>query len=424
MRCSVLFLAAAFALATAAHKSYDGYQVLTIKVNDAQKLDTLFEWQEKGIDFWDNLNSLGRPMRVMVPPALTEDFPAFLRDNEMSYELTIPNVETVFQEERMVQMQRRARAMLARSISPRATADFSYYWQPAEINEYLRQLGTEYPNLITVEVAGNSYEGREILVVRISNTGFDGTKPKIFIDAGIHAREWIAPMSALNLIHELVEHSAENTDLFACDWIIIPSVNPDGYQYTHDSDRMWRKTRSVNQGSSCRGVDGNRNYGYRWGYGTGISTNPCSDIFLGRQPFSELEVQAVVNELARDAAGIRLYLSFHSYGDWLLYPWGYDRVLHDNNEELDLVATIVANAIFQAHGRQYTAGNSAILLYPAAGASDDFAAAEHDIQLSYTVELTGGGPRGFDLPADQIVQITGEILTGIRAYATYVAANF
>ncbi|XP_055704366.1 carboxypeptidase B-like [Phlebotomus papatasi] len=424
MRCTFLFFAALVALTTASQRSYDGYQVMTIKTDDSQKLDMLFQWQEQGIDFWDNLNSIGRPMRVMIPPNLQTDFPAFLRDNEISHELTISNVESVLDQERKVQIESRARAMVNRRFAPRATADFSYYWQYSEINAYLRNLATEYPNLVTVEVAGESFEGREILVARISNSNFDGTKPKIFIDAGIHAREWIAPMAALNLIHELVEHSADNADFLACDWIIIPSVNPDGYQYTHNTDRFWRKTRSVNQGSTCRGVDGNRNYGYFWGQGSGVSTNPCSDTFLGRQPHSEREVQAVVNEMARDASGIRLYLSFHSYGDLLLFPWGYDRVYHDNHDQMDELANIVADAIRTTHGREYTFGNSAILLYPAPGASDDYAAGAHNINLAYTVELTGGGSRGFDLPPDQIVTVTQEIFTGLRAYAQYIASNF
>ncbi|XP_059613884.1 carboxypeptidase B-like [Phlebotomus argentipes] len=424
MRYSILFFAAVFAFAAAEYQSYDGYQVVTIKVDDLKKLDLLFQWQEQGIDFWDDINSVGRPMRVMIPPALLEEFPAFLRDNEISYELTIPNVETVLAEERRVNRKSRARAMMRKSLSPRAKADFSYYWQHDEINQYLRNLAAEYPNLVTLETAGKSYEGRDILVVRISTTNFDGTKPKIFIDAGIHAREWIAPMAALNLIHELVEHSADHADFLACDWIVIPSVNPDGYQFSHDSDRMWRKTRSKNAGSTCRGVDGNRNYKYYWGFGTGISHNPCSDVFLGPEPLSEPETQAVANELAKDAAGVRLYLSFHSYGDWLLFPWGYDRVHHDNHSELDSLGHKVAAAVKSAHGRKYTVGNSAILLYPASGASDDHAAGEHNITLSYTVELTGGGRQGFDLPADKIVKISGEIFTGLRVYAQYVAEHF
>lgn len=132
-------------------------------------------------------------------------------------------------------MQRRARALMNRQATGRATADFSYYWQVPEIHAYLRQLAAEYPHLVTLDVDScRSYEGGEILILRISNTNFDGTKPKIFIDAGIHAREWIAPMAALYFIHELVEHSHQYADLLECDWIIIPMANPDGYQFSHD----------------------------------------------------------------------------------------------------------------------------------------------------------------------------------------------
>ncbi|GAB0090382.1 carboxypeptidase B [Sergentomyia squamirostris] len=422
MKCLLVILVALIGWISATQVSYDGYQVLTLKVDDPVKLDALVQWEEQGIDFWDNINSVGHPVRVMMPPRLIDEFPAFLRDNEISYELTIPNVETVFAYERKVQNERRAYAMMG-NFASRVAGNFTYYWQTPEISEYLNTLVSEYPDMVTLEEAGRSYEDREIMVLRISSTGFDGTKPIIFIDAGIHAREWIAPMSAIYLIEQLVENSAENLDLLACDWIIIPLVNPDGYQYTHDTERLWRKTRSVNPGSSCRGVDANRNYRYRWGWGTGISTNPCSNTFLGQEPHQEKEVQAVASELAKNADGVRLYLSFHSCGNWLLYPWGYDRILHDNNDELDLVGNLVASDIFAGHGVQYTVGNSAILLYPAAGASDDYAAAEHNINLSYTVELTCGGANGFDLPADQILSVATGIFTGVKAYARYVAEN-
>lgn len=53
------------------------------------------------------------------------------------------------------------------------------------------------------------------------------------MDAGIHAREWIAPATALYLINQLVEHSSEHQDLLQdMDWYILPLVNPDGYEYS------------------------------------------------------------------------------------------------------------------------------------------------------------------------------------------------
>jgi carboxypeptidase A4 len=62
------------------------------------------------------------------------------------------------------------------------------------------------------------------------------------------------------------------------DIYVMPSMNPDGYEYTRNYDRMWRKTRSKNPGTTCRGADPNRNWGYRWGE-KGASTNPCSEIY-------------------------------------------------------------------------------------------------------------------------------------------------
>lgn len=63
------------------------------------------------------------------------------------------------------------------------------------------------------------------------------------------------------------------------------------YEYSHEVDRMWRKTRSATNGA-CRGVDPNRNWGHRWG-GEGASTSPCAETYRGPRPFSEPETSAI-----------------------------------------------------------------------------------------------------------------------------------
>ena len=56
--------------------------------------------------------------------------------------------------------------------------------------------------------------------------------PNVFLEAGIHAREWIAPAVATFLIRELVEDYSEHPDyLDKLNWYFIPSANPDGYTY-------------------------------------------------------------------------------------------------------------------------------------------------------------------------------------------------
>jgi murein tripeptide amidase MpaA len=86
----------------------------------------------------------------------------------------------------------------------------------------------------------------------------------MFVDGGIHAREWAAHMSVIYLMYQLVERSSSNMQLLDnLDWVIIPIVNPDGYVYSHTTDRFWRKNRRP-QNAQCVGVDPNRNFAYEW----------------------------------------------------------------------------------------------------------------------------------------------------------------
>lgn len=82
-----------------------------------------------------------------------------------------------------------------------------------------------------LEPLGTSTEGRVISAIRISSNGTG--KPLILVDAGIHAREWIAPATALYIIQELVENATNRYLIENVDWYIIPVLNPDGYQFTH-----------------------------------------------------------------------------------------------------------------------------------------------------------------------------------------------
>ena len=99
-----------------------------------------------------------------------------------------------------------------------------------QINDYLSSVATKYGSLATLINIGKTYEGRDMLGVRISTGG--GVKPVVFIDGGIHAREWIAPTTALYIINELVKPANRNL-LDKVDVIVIPTINPDGYEYSH-----------------------------------------------------------------------------------------------------------------------------------------------------------------------------------------------
>lgn len=140
---------------------------------------------------------------------------------------------------------------------------FEAYQTLDEINDWLDETIAAYPDVAELIIAGTSFEGREIRGIKIS---YKEGNPGVFIESGIHAREWIATATTTYVINDLLTSTNEDVQYIAqnYDWYIFPSTNPDGYVYTHTDDRMWRKTRSVHATSVCRGVDPNRNWDYRW----------------------------------------------------------------------------------------------------------------------------------------------------------------
>ena len=93
----------------------------------------------------------------------------------------------------------------------------------------------------------------------------------MWIDSGIHAREWIAPAVGTWMLNELVENYANHPELVDnLDWYFLPSHNPDGYRKSHTDDRMWRKTTTHYENDFCQGTDANRNFDYHWGEMPGI----------------------------------------------------------------------------------------------------------------------------------------------------------
>lgn len=92
-------------------------------------------------------------------------------------------------------------------------------------------MAQDYPDIVQLELTQVTSGGNQINMVKIGTGGSD--RPVILIDAGIHAREWIAPAVALYIIQELVENENNRRLIENVDWYIIPVLNPDGYEYSH-----------------------------------------------------------------------------------------------------------------------------------------------------------------------------------------------
>lgn len=196
------------------------------------------------------------------------------------------------------------------------------YYSHSEINNYLEYLAMAYAQRVIVRTMGFSFEGRPLKAITITNGQGSYHKNVILIDGGFHA-----PAAAIYAIEQLVEHYEENKELLKdFNWVILPVVNADGYEYSQLSadTRLWRKTRKplFHQGGICYGVDPNRNFDFHWNE-SGSSPDPCSDIFAGPTAFSEPETMVVSDMIHTFSEKGRMYLTLHSYGEFLLYPWGW-----------------------------------------------------------------------------------------------------
>lgn len=201
--------------------------------------------------------------RVMIPPKLQATFESFLKVNGIPFEVHIEDVgivEAAFEDERV---KRIAKKNAKSALSSVSRPDFSVYWTSAEMDLFSRNLASTYPHLVTREVITRTFEGRDVFALKISSGGF-GRKPIIFMDGGMHAREWVSQATVNYFLHRLVEDPAVSAELLAnVDWIIIPNLNPDGYNWAFTQNRMWRQNRNrIN--ATCTGVDLNRNWRYSW----------------------------------------------------------------------------------------------------------------------------------------------------------------
>lgn len=159
----------------------------------------------------------------------------------------------------------------------------SRYHNYAETNAEIDQRLAAYPNIMSKRVIGRSYQGRDIVAIKISdNVATDEAEPEVLFTHHQHAREHLTVEMALYLLRELgagygsdsrVTNMVNNREIW-----IVPDLNPDGGEYdiATGSYRSWRKNRQPNSGSSAVGTDLNRNWAYRWGCCGGSSGSTSS----------------------------------------------------------------------------------------------------------------------------------------------------
>jgi carboxypeptidase T len=280
------------------------------------------------------------------------------------------------------------------------------YHTAATLEQDLRRLAEEHPEIAEIHEIGRSVEGRPLWALRIGERR--GSTRKVAFLGCHHAREWIS----VEVPYLLAEHVLQNSSSDPVQtWLqqgevwVAPMVNPDGHEHTQTpANRLWRKNRRRNHDGSI-GVDPNRNYGYMWGT-LNVSTSshvPADETYVGPRAFSEPEVRAVRDLVARELfSGV---LTYHSYSQLIMYPWGHtSEPIRDVSDRRVVrgLAEDMERLIGKVHGRTYTAQQSSAL-YPTAGDTTDWTYGEYDA-VSLTVELRPATweEGGFILPAAEI----------------------
>ncbi len=286
------------------------------------------------------------------------------------------------------------------------------------IHQVLDTMATHYPHLAHVETIGHSWryqqtdgiEGYPLRAITITNADTPGPKPVFTLIAAIHAREMMSAEVAIRFISFLLLNYGIDPDIT---WIldehtivVIPMVNPDGHKLA-EQGYMQRKNINDSAHGPCAyppvtnshdGVDLNRNFAYRWGSIDRPDVGPCHQTFPGTSAASEPETSAIQAYVRTrypdhprpssgtpappDTSGV--LISLHSYGEAVLWPWGYTSQPAPNAEGLARLGKSLAD-------RSGYRGIQANAFYPTSGTVEDWSYATLGIP-SYTMEI-GLGPR-------------------------------
>ncbi|KAH8242214.1 hypothetical protein KR026_008458 [Drosophila bipectinata] len=398
----ILFFVGLFSLALGLEQvRYDNYKVYNVRIDDVEHYQ-LLSGQEKAFELnsWREARHPGDSSDVMLPPQYQEAFEDLLNKYNFTYKLKIDDVQTHIDAQRP---KKRTGYM-----------EWTQFHTLEEIYTWLDLIEQRYPDIVTPFTIGNSYEGRPIRGIKIS---FKEGNPAVFIESNIHAREWITSSTITYFIDELlvprnpgVRDIAQNVD-----WYIIPVLNVDGFSYSHEVARLWRKSRLPSDPTGeCIGTDLNRNFDFLWML-TGASDDPCSETYAGPSAESDPEIHQLTSYINNSIpeGTIKIYISLHSYGQYVLSPWGHTaEEFPEHYPQMMHVAKGFSDALYRRYGTIFTYGSSATTLYEVSGSGKEWAYAVKGIKIPYTIELRDKGQLGFVLPPEDIIPVAREVTEG------------
>ncbi len=373
---------------------YDDHRLVRVTLTSQDDIETMLRISQ---DPWSDRLGIGA-----IPFRVAPEEMASLRESGLAFEVIHDDVQFLLEQQRPGQ-------------APEGWfEDFRTY---DEVNALIDALVALRPDLVTKLTIGQSLEGRTIYGLRIGSQDEGSDAPAVLFNGLQHSREWITPMVTMYIADTLVAMYDVDPDVRAMVdelvFYIVPIFNPDGYVYSWDVERLWRKNRRDN-GNGCFGVNNNRNWGFNWGDDATSSSDPCHLNYRGTGPYSEPET-VVVRDFILAHPGIAAHIDFHSYGQILISPHGEEggEPPEPDRTTFHELNAAMAAAILGMHGENYTYGASGSYL---SGGFATWTHADRGI-LSWTFELRDTGTFGFILPADQILPTAEENLEAIGVLA-------
>ncbi|KAH3659909.1 hypothetical protein OGATHE_005954 [Ogataea polymorpha] len=311
---------------------------------------------------------------------------------------------------------------------------FKRYRDLKTIYQWFDLLVATYPDLLEVEWIGQTYEGRDIKAVRLTAHKSEPSPEKplktLVITSGIHAREWISVSTSCYILYRLLqdyEKGKKKARLYLdnMDFLFLPVMNPDGYEHTWTTDRLWRKNKQQTYNPRCYGIDIDHSFNFHF---TKSEDSPCSENYPGEGAFESLESSVwdtYLNETKHDHP-IYGYIDLHSYAEEILYPYAYTCSEKPRDEEnLIELAYGLSQSIRLTSGKSYAVlsacEDKGSDLLPAMGAGSALDYMYHNkAYWAFVLKLRDTGSHGFLLPPKFIVPVGKEIYSSIKYFSSFV----